>query len=102
MKNDSYNSNYGTLRTYRLALACTRHYANFHLNQQGIPSTASEYDKKEAVLSEMNVALTRIKGGFERDLASTMVLVEDNDELMFLDRITDRYSNSNSDEMLNQ
>src|SRR5699024_10660191 len=100
MTNDTYNANDGTLRTYRLALACTRQYANFHLNQQGILSTASEYDKKEAVLSEMNVALTRINGVFERDLAITMELVENNDELIFLDSATDPYSNSNSYAML--
>jgi len=102
MTNDTYNANDGTLRTYRLALACTRQYANFHLNQQGVPSAASEYDKKEAVLSEMNVALTRINGVFERDLAITMELVENNDELIFLDSATDPYSNSNSYAMLSQ
>lgn len=100
--NDSYNANDGVLRTYRLALACTRQYANFHLNRQQIPPTASEYEKKEAVLSEMNVAMTRVNGVFERDLAVTMELVDDNDELIFLDAASDPYSNNDAFEMLNE
>lgn len=100
--NDTYNANDGVLRTYRLALACTRQYANFHLNQQGIPSTASEYDKREAVLSEMNVAMTRINGVFERDLAITMELVENNDELIFFNQASDPYSNNDASAMLTQ
>lgn len=102
MIKNTYNANDGTLRTYRLALACTRQYANFHLNHQGVPLTAGEYDKKEAILSEMNVAMTRINGIFERDLAVTMELVENNDELIFLDAATDPYSNNNAFAMLSQ
>ena len=44
----------GLLRTYRLALVCSGEYAQFHLNNQGISSTASDVEKKEAVLSAMN------------------------------------------------
>lgn len=102
MLNDTYNANDGVLRTYRLALACTRQYANYHLNRQQIPSSATEYEKKQAVLSEMNVAMTRINGVFERDLAVTMELVENNDELIFLDATSDPYSNNNASAMLGQ
>lgn len=102
MLNDTYNANDGVLRTYRLALACTRQYASYHLNRQQIPSSATEYEKKQAVLAEMNVAMTRINGVFERDLAVTMELVENNDELIFLDAASDPYSNNNASAMLSQ
>ena len=42
------NPNDGKLRTYRLALVCSGEYADFHLgpNQQNIPSTATDQEKK--------------------------------------------------------
>lgn len=100
--NDAYGADDGVLRTYRLALASTRQYANFHLNRQQIPASATEYEKKEAVLSEMNVAMTRINGVFERDLSVTMELVENNDEIIFLDAASDPYTNNDAFEMLGE
>lgn len=79
------NANDGKLRTYRLALACTAEYAQFHLNNQNIPTTATETEKKTAVLSAMNTTMTRVNGIYERDLSVKMVLVNDNDKLIFLD-----------------
>ncbi|HLW15635.1 MAG TPA: zinc-dependent metalloprotease family protein [Flavobacteriaceae bacterium] len=102
METQTYAADDGVLRTYRLALACTRQYSNFHLNRQQIPATATEYEKKEAVLSEMNVAMTRINGVFERDLSVTMELVENNDELIFLDAASDPYSNNSASNMLGE
>lgn len=100
--NETYSANDGKLRTYRLALASTRQYSNFHLIRQQIPTSATEYDKKEGVLSEMNVAMTRINGVFERDLSVTMELVDNNDELIFLDAVTDPYTNNDAFAMLSE
>lgn len=102
LSKETYGANDRMLRTYKLALASTRQYANYHINLQGVPVTASEYDKKEAVLSEMNVAMTRINGVFERDLSVTMELVGNNDELIFLDATSDPYSNSDAFAMLRE
>src|SRR5690554_2933662 len=96
------NANDGKLRTYRLALACTRQYATFHLNRLGIPASAPDADKKAAVLSEMNVAMTRINGIYERDVALTMVIVPNNEDLIFLTAATDPYTNDNGFTMLGQ
>ena len=46
----------GNLRTFRLALVCSGEYAQFHLNNQSIPTSANEATKKEAVLSAMNTS----------------------------------------------
>lgn len=94
------NINDSVLRTYRLALACTSQYANYHLSRAGVSSSASIHDKKEAVLAEMNVALTRINSIFERDLAVHLQLVGDNDELIFLDSVQDPYTNHDGYNML--
>lgn len=96
------NANDSTLRTFRTAIACTGEYSQFHLNQQGIPDTASEADKKAAVLSAINTTMTRVNGVFERDLAVRMVLVSNNDELIFLDADTDGLSNNNAGALIDE
>ncbi len=96
------NANDGTLRTFRLALACTGEYSQYHLNQQGISSGASDQAKKAAVLSAMNTTMTRVNGIYERDLAVTMVIVNNNTEIIFLDANADSYTNNNGGSMLSQ
>ncbi|GAA4275881.1 hypothetical protein GCM10022259_06050 [Aquimarina mytili] len=96
------NANDGKLRTFRLAIACTGEYSQFHLNNQGISSGASDQVKKEAVLSAVNITMTRVNGIFERDLALTMVLVNNNTDIIFLNPNTDNLSNSNAGALINE
>lgn len=96
------NANDGTLRTFRLALACTRQYAQFHLTQQGIGSSEPDEIKKAAVLQAMNVSMTRLNGVYEREVAVTMVLVPNNEDIIFLTASTDPYTNNNGFAMLEQ
>lgn len=96
------NADDGLLRTFRLALACTGEYATFHLNEQGVPGGASDAVKKAAVLSAMNVSMTRLNGIYERDVAVTMELVPNNTDVIFLDPATDPYTNNNGGTMLDQ
>ncbi|WP_430408280.1 reprolysin-like metallopeptidase [Kordia sp.] len=76
------NANDGTLRTFRLALACTQNYANFHINAAG-QAAASDAVKRATVLAAMNVTMTRVNAIFERDLSLTMTLV-DNSSIIFI------------------
>ena len=78
------------LRTYRLALACTGEYAQFH------GGTVS------SVLAAMNTSMARVNGIFERDVCLTMELVPNNDQLVFLNSGSDPYTNSNGGSMLSQ
>ena len=68
------------LRTYRLALACTGEYAAFHGGN--IPD----------VMSAFHTTMTRVNGIFERDVAITMELIANTDDLIFLDGTTDPYN----------
>jgi hypothetical protein len=77
-------------RRYRLALACTGEYAQFHGGTI------------ERVLDAYNVAMTRINGVYERELALTMVLIPNTDRLIFLNPATDPYTNNNGEAMLLQ
>ncbi|MGB0836936.1 MAG: reprolysin-like metallopeptidase [Flavobacteriaceae bacterium] len=92
----------GQLRTFRLAVATTAEYSNFHLNNQSVSASASESEKKEAVLSAINTTMTRVNGIFERDVALTMELVAGNDELIFFDAATDGLSNFDAGDLIDE
>jgi len=79
-----------TLRSYRLALACTGEYATFHGGTV------------EKVLAAYNTTMTRVNGVYERDAAITMKLIANTDKLIFLNQNTDPFANGNGDAMLNQ
>lgn len=80
-------------RTYRLALACTGEYANFH------GATGSN---KAPAIAAMATALNRVNGIFERDATLTMVLVANNDQLVFTNATTDGYTNNDGGAMLDE
>ncbi len=77
-------------RTYRLALACTGEYAQFH---GGTVAGA---------LAAMNTTMVRVNGVYEREFAITMVLVDNNDQLVFLNGNTDPYTNNDGNTMLDE
>jgi subtilisin-like proprotein convertase family protein len=79
-----------TLRTYRLALACTGEYTAFHGGT------------KAGAMAAMVASLNRVNGIYEKELAIRMVLVPQNDELIFLDATTDPYTNDDGEAMLPQ
>ncbi|MFK7947367.1 MAG: reprolysin-like metallopeptidase [Saprospiraceae bacterium] len=72
------------LRTYRLALACTGEYAQFHGGT--INNTAS------AIVTTIN----RVNGIYENEVAVRLILVANNNSLIFLDADTDPFSNNNT------
>ena len=96
------NANDGLLRTYRLALACTGEYAQFHLNRLNVSNNASDNIKKEAVLSAMNTSITRINGVFERDLSVRFEIVSGNENIIFLDPNTDNLTNDDDSLLINE
>jgi hypothetical protein len=100
----SKNADDGKLRTFRLALTCSGEYAQFHLgsSQQNIADSATDAVKKEAVLSAMNTSITRINGIFEKDLSVKLVLVNDNEKIIFLDAATDDITDGDPDTMINE
>lgn len=78
------------LRTYRLALACTGEYGNFHGGTV------------EKVMAGYNVAVTRLNMVYRKEIGIFMRLVENTDQLIFLNAGTDPYSNNNTGNMLGQ
>ncbi|MEW7277132.1 fibronectin type III domain-containing protein [Aquimarina sp. 2201CG1-2-11] len=96
------NPNDGTLRTYRLAIASTGEYSQYHLRNQDIPASATQATKKSAVLSAMNTTMTRVNGVYEKDLGVTMQIVANNDKLIFLNANTDNLTNNNASALINE
>ncbi len=90
-----------TLRTYRLALACSAEYSQFHIEQANL-TTATAEEKRTAVLAAMNTTITRVNSIYENDLAIRLQIIDNNDLLIFLDPETDGLTNNNSETIINK
>ena len=95
------NANDKLLRTYRLAMAATGEYSQYHIDQAGV-TNGTDAQKKSVVLAAMVVAITRVNALFENDLSITMQIVPNNSNLIFLNALTDPYTNDNGDTMLDE
>ena len=80
----------GQWRKYRLALSCTGEYAKFHGGT------------KELVLAAMVTSMNRVNGVYENEFAVTMEIIAKNDTLIFLNKDTDPFANSDGGTMLGQ
>lgn len=89
------------LRTYRLALASTGEYSQFHITRAGVGG-GTDAQKKAVVLAEMTTLVTRINDLYEIDMAISLQLVANNDDLIFLDAATDPYTNDDGSALLTQ
>lgn len=75
-------SNNKVFKTLRLALSCTGEY------------TAYFGGTKAGALAAMNSTLTRVNGIFNRDLAIKLILIANNDAVIYTNATTDPYSNA--------
>lgn len=75
------NADDARLRTFRLALSCTGEY------------TAYFGGTKANALAAMNNTMTHVNGIFEKDFSARMVLIANNDRLIYTNSTTDPYSN---------
>ncbi len=78
------------LRTYRLALAATGEYTQYHGGT--VPGAAA------AQVTSMN----RVNGIFERDAAITMTIIAGNNAIIYTNGATDPYTNNNGAVMLGE
>jgi len=78
-----------TLRKFRVAISASGEYTQFHGGT------------KLDALAAINATLTRINAVFERDLAITLELIENTDEVIYLDPETDPYTSSLSSQVQN-
>ena len=50
----------------------------------------------------MNTTMARVNGVFEKDVCLRMIMIPNNDDIIFLDGLSDPYTNSNGSAMLSQ
>ncbi len=79
-----YAADDGKLRTFRLALSCTAEYAAYFGGTKAL------------TLAGMNSTLTRINGVFERDFGVKLILISNNDTIIYTNALTDPYSDYTS------
>ncbi len=92
------NVSFGTnLRTYRLALAADAEYTNV-FRQAG----DTDAQARARALTEMIVVMNRVNGVYERDLAIRMVLIANEDLIIYTDPATDPYTNTSPSTLLNE
>ena len=84
----------GTLRTYRLALAATGEYSAAVC----APNPAAV----DCALNAMVVSMNRVDGIYEREVAIRMVLVGNDDLVVYTNGATDPYANNDGITMLGQ
>jgi Metallo-peptidase family M12B Reprolysin-like/FlgD Ig-like domain len=78
------------LRTYRLAVGATGEYTAFHGGTVPLG------------LAAINTCMNRVNGVYEKDLSIRMVLVPNNNLIVYTNSATDPYSNFDGFAMLNQ
>ncbi len=85
------NADDGRLRTFRLALCATGEFSQFWLNG----TEANDTERKAKVLAAQNTQMTRANGIFERDFGLRLVLVPNNDAVIYLNASTDPWTSNN-------
>ncbi|MEP7171241.1 MAG: reprolysin-like metallopeptidase, partial [Bacteroidota bacterium] len=78
------------LRTYRLALACTGEYA------------ATKGGTVSGAMAGMTTSMNRVNGVYETEVAIRMVMVANNNLIVYTNSSTDPYTNGNGSTMLGQ
>ncbi|MDZ4806706.1 MAG: M12 family metallo-peptidase [Bacteroidota bacterium] len=79
------NADDGRLRTYRLALVASGEFSQYWLN--GTETTDAQ--RKGKVLAAMNNQITRVNGIYERDFGVRLILIANNDAVIYLNAATD-------------
>lgn len=84
----------GTLRSYRLAVACTGEYANAVAGSN--PTTAK-------TLAAIVTTINRVNGIYENDLDIRLILVKNNNKIVFTDSTKDPFKgNDNANVLINE
>ena len=82
------NADDGILRTYRLAVSTTGEYTAYHGGTKAL------------ALAAINATMTRVNGIFENDFNVTMVLISNNDTVIYTNANSDPYSNGSYNSQL--
>ncbi|MDZ4809172.1 MAG: M12 family metallo-peptidase [Bacteroidota bacterium] len=82
-----------SLRTYRLAVACTGEYS---------VAVAGSTPTIPAVAAAILTSVNRVTGVYEKEVSLRMILIANNIDIIYLDGNSDPYTNNNGSTMLGQ
>jgi len=85
------------LRTYRLAVAATAEYTN-RFRQTG----DTDAQARARALEQIVIIMNRVNGVYDRDVAIRMVLVANQDSIIYTDPATDPFTNDDGSTLLDQ
>jgi hypothetical protein len=93
----------GILRRYRLGVAATVEYSEYHWLAAGLTAGNTDADKKDAVQTAIVVTIDRVNQVYERDLGITLELIANNRDVIYLgDANNDPYTDSSSTALINE
>lgn len=84
------NADDGILRTYRLALCVTGEFSQYFLDG----TEHDDAERKAKVFAQITTDLNRANGIYERDFGITMVFVDKEDSIIYLNPATDPFTNN--------
>ncbi len=87
----------GKLRVFRLAVATTVEFSNVIASQAGM-GTGTVAQKKGVVVASLAHLITRLNGDWERDLSLRMILVANQEAIIFVE--SDNFTNGNKSTLL--
>ena len=86
----SYKVNDSQLRTYRIAAACNGEFTNYH------GGTVADG------IAAANTTINRVNQIYERDLGVKLVLIANNDNIVYTNPLSDPYTNNDPSAMLSE
>ncbi|MDR2238463.1 MAG: M12 family metallo-peptidase [Chryseobacterium sp.] len=89
----------GLMRRYRLAITTTTEYTAYTAQQAGV-ANGTDAQKRAAVLAAVNLVIARVNQVFENDIAVTLQLIPNTDQLFFI--TTDTFDDLNANQMINE
>ena len=97
--NQTLSTGNNTLTTLRTAIIVTGEYSDYFVDRANLNS-GSDDEKKSVVLAGIVTSINNINAVFEQDLGIHFELIENNDELIFLDKDTDIFTTDDSDDLI--
>lgn len=96
----AFNANDGKMRTFRLAVATTIEYSEYHWDAAGLTNANTVAERKAAVHDAIVITMNRVNFIYERDLSITMELIANNDDVIFI--TSDSFSNDSATALINE
>ncbi|BAP30639.1 uncharacterized protein CHSO_1602 [Chryseobacterium sp. StRB126] len=89
----------GLMRRYRLAITTTTEYTAYTAQQAGV-TNGTDAQKRAAVLAAVNLVIARVNQVFENEIAVTLQLIPNTDQLFFI--TTDTFDDLDADQMISE